>query len=132
MANDTALMGGGGYGNYLRESNATIRDFGELSVSAVAVTANGVNAGLKAVAGKTYSIWGATLTTSSTTAFGGLLEDTAGTDLMAGVCNVNGPFAINLEVPITVTKALGVQFNSVAGHDKNSYLTLYYTEKDDV
>tara|TARA_R110000765_G_scaffold42379_3_gene89554 strand:- start:158 stop:553 length:396 start_codon:yes stop_codon:yes gene_type:complete len=126
MANDTTLMGGGGYGNPLRNTPANLRNFSPILTKPVNMGSNAVIEILANAAGKQVLIWGLNLTTDAAGAFGGILEDKDGTDLLAGVANVNGPFFLNLEIPIAVTVGKGVQFNTVAGGGTNSYATILY------
>ena len=71
------------------------------------------------------------LTSSNTDACGGTLEDSAGTHLIAAVCNLNGPFFLNLEVPIKITTGLGVQFDGIAGGtSKDNQCVIFYTQTD--
>tara|TARA_R110000824_G_scaffold55773_1_gene153409 strand:- start:7 stop:405 length:399 start_codon:yes stop_codon:yes gene_type:complete len=132
MADDTTLMGGGGYGNPLRNSNTNIRNYGSLSTTSVEITSTADFGLLPAVAGRQYNIWGINLTTDNTNAFGGHLEDSAGTVMATAVCNLNGPFFLNLEIPMSVPRGLGVQFDSVAGAASRECIALiFYTQRDD-
>ena len=132
MANDTTPALGGGYGFTLKDSNQNVRNFGNLSTTSVEITGTSDYGLLPAVAGRTYYIWGMNLTTDNTAAFGGFLEDSDGTELMAGVCNLQGPFFLNLEIPIKITTGKGLQFDSLAGAgSRECWALIFYTQRDD-
>jgi hypothetical protein len=129
MADDTTPLGASGYGFALRNTPFATKNFGSLSTSTVNMVHVAVSAILPAVAGKTYKVWGVSTSTSATAAFGGILEDSAGTDIMATVASLGGPFNISLESPIRLPVSLGVSFNCTTITDNGCNVTVYYTEE---
>ena len=131
MANDQTLALDGAYGTELRQTPLNVRQFGSLSTTAVEVTTTDDVGLLPAVAGRTYQLWGINLTTKMDDAFGGHLEDSDGTEMMAADCNLQGPFFMHLEVPVDFPVGKGIQFDAVAADTaRENYVTLFYTYKD--
>ena len=136
MADDTTLMGGGGYGSPRGQTTGNVYDFGTASTAVSALTNDVVIATTDNVvmvaapaAGKTVRLWGWSTATAGSTNTKSLVANLRNTGETVNKIrlqgSLQGPQFVRLAVPVDFPN--GITLNTVKTASAHNYVTLIYT-----